>query len=76
MIRIQRAVLARPSVRSEISGMAMRWFNSEKPRDIWDETIEGPIGDIEAAHKIRDICRSAADSAAKVAGSELHLRQE
>ena len=49
--------------------MAMRWFNSEKPRDIWDETIEGPIGDIEAAHKIRDICRSAADSAAKVAGS-------
>jgi hypothetical protein len=48
--------------------MSMRWFNREKPREIWDETIEWPIGDIEAAHKIRDICRSAADSAEKVAG--------
>jgi hypothetical protein len=47
----------------------MRWFSREKPGDIWDETIEGPIGDIEAAHKIRDICRSAAGSAEKVAGS-------
>jgi hypothetical protein len=43
----------------------MRWFKKEKPAEIWDEPIEGPIGDIEAAHKIRDICRSAADSAAK-----------
>jgi hypothetical protein len=48
--------------------MAMRWFNREKPREIWDEPIEWPVGDIEAAHKIRDICRSAADSAEKVAG--------
>ncbi len=48
--------------------MSMRWFNREKPRDLWDETIEWPIGDIEAAHKIRDICRSAAGSAEKVAG--------
>lgn len=46
----------------------MRWFNRDKPREIWDEPIEWPIGDIEAAHKIRDICRAAADSAAKVAG--------
>jgi hypothetical protein len=48
--------------------MAMRWFNKGKPTEIWDEPIEWPIGDIEAAHKIRDICRSAADSAEKVAG--------
>jgi hypothetical protein len=48
--------------------MAMRWFRRQSPTEIWDESIEGPIGDIEAAHKIRDICRSAADSAEKVAG--------
>jgi len=46
----------------------MWWFNRKKPTEIWDETIQWPIGDIEAAHKIRNICRSAADSAAKVGG--------
>jgi hypothetical protein len=46
----------------------MRWFKRQSPTEIWDESVEGPIGDIEAAHKIRDICRSAADSAEKVAG--------
>ena len=44
----------------------MWWFNQGKRREIWDEAIQWPIGDIEAAHKIRDICRSAADSAEKV----------
>jgi hypothetical protein len=47
--------------------MAMWWFNQGKREEIWDETVAWPIGDIEAAHKIRDICRSAADSAEKVA---------
>jgi hypothetical protein len=46
--------------------MAMWWFNQSKRQEIWDEPIQWPIGDIEAAHKIRDICRSAADSAEKV----------
>jgi hypothetical protein len=45
--------------------MAMRWFNKPKPKEIWEEPLGGPIGDIEAAHRIRDICRAAADSAAK-----------
>jgi hypothetical protein len=44
----------------------MRWFYRSKPKEIWDEDIEWPIGDIEAAHKIRDICNSAAGSAEKV----------
>ena len=44
----------------------MRWFNQGKRKEIWDEDIQWPIGDIEAAHKIRDICRSAVDSAEKV----------
>jgi hypothetical protein len=46
----------------------MRWFDKDKRKDIWDETVQWPIGDIEAAKKIRDICRSAADSAEKVGG--------
>jgi hypothetical protein len=49
-------------------GMAMWRFDKSKRKDIWDEDIQWPIGDIEAAHKIRDICRSAGDSAEKVAG--------
>jgi hypothetical protein len=43
-------------------------FNKQKRAEIWDETIQWPIGDIEAAHKIREICRSVADSAENVAG--------
>jgi len=48
-------------------GTAMRWFTRGKRKEIWDEEIQWPIGDIEAAHKIREICRSALDSAEKVA---------
>jgi hypothetical protein len=44
----------------------MRWFNKPAPKDIWDEEIQWPIGDLEAAHRIREICRSAADSAERV----------
>jgi hypothetical protein len=43
----------------------MGWFDKGKQKEIWDEKIQWPIGDIEAAHRIRDICRSAADSAEK-----------
>jgi hypothetical protein len=48
--------------------MTMWWFNEGKREELWDETIQWPLGDIEAAHKIRDFCRSAADSAEKVSG--------
>jgi hypothetical protein len=44
----------------------MGWFSKAKRPEIWDEEIQWPIGDIEAAHKIRDICRAAADSAEKI----------
>jgi hypothetical protein len=43
----------------------MWWFDKGKRTEIWDEPIQWPIGDIEAAHRIRDICRSAVDSAEK-----------
>jgi hypothetical protein len=55
-------------MRADIQGMAMWWFNKGKREEIWDEEVQWPIGDIEAAHKIRDICRSADDSAEKVGG--------
>ena len=41
----------------------------DRPTEIWEEPVEGPIGDIEAAHLIRDICRAAADTAEKLASS-------
>jgi hypothetical protein len=47
--------------------MALRWFKRDRPPEIWDENVDGPIGDIEAAHRIRDICRSVSDSAEKLA---------
>lgn len=47
----------------------MRWFGREKPREIWEEAAASPAGDIEAAESIRNICRSAADSAYFVGGS-------
>ena len=46
----------------------MWWFKRGKRREIWDEDIQWPIGDIEAAHKIRVICRSAVYSAERVGG--------
>ena len=44
----------------------MEWFKKDRPKEIWEEAIEWPIGDIEAAHKIREICRSATSSAEKI----------
>jgi hypothetical protein len=46
----------------------MRWFARDKPGDIWDEAIQWPLGDIEAAERIRAICQSATASAELVGG--------
>ena len=43
-------------------------FNKGKPTEIWDEAIQWPLGDIEAADRIRNICRSGSDSAERVGG--------
>jgi len=53
----------------DILGMAMWRFNKGERKEVWEEDIQWPIGDIQAAHKIREICRSAVDSAEKVGGS-------
>jgi hypothetical protein len=46
----------------------MRWFGKDERKEIWDEEIQWPMGDIEAADKIRGICRSASDSAERIGG--------
>jgi hypothetical protein len=51
-------------------------FGKSERKEIWDEEIQWPIGDIEAAHRIREICRSAADSAAKIAGAAVRSDKE
>jgi len=53
----------------DILGMAMWRFNKGERKEVWEEDIQWPIGDIQAAHKIREICRSAVDSAEKVGAS-------
>src|SRR5947208_17004989 len=47
-------------------GMAMRWFGKTKQVEVWDEPVEGLVGDIEAAKRIRVICRAATDSAHRI----------
>jgi hypothetical protein len=42
---------------------AMKLFAKDKPGYIWDEAVAGPLGDIEAADRIRSICQAAAASA-------------
>jgi hypothetical protein len=57
--------------------MAMRWFTKQRPLEVWEQPIASPIGDIEAAHRIRDICRAAADSAIKTSrlGGDVEARK-
>ena len=53
----------------------MQWFKRVRRKDIWEEAVEEPLGDIEAAKRIREICSSAADSAEKV-GAAADCTQE
>ncbi|UWU79272.1 hypothetical protein N2603_12650 [Bradyrhizobium huanghuaihaiense] len=48
----------------------MKWLARKTRQDIWDEAIEGPLGDIEAAARIRAICEAAAASAAGAARND------
>lgn len=48
----------------------MSWFGRKRRKDIWDEALEAPAGDIEAAKLIREICRSATDSAEMVGAAK------
>jgi hypothetical protein len=58
----------RPFMLGTLGAGEMWWFNKPKREEPWDESIQWPLGDIEAAHKIRDICDAATGSAEKTAG--------
>jgi len=45
----------------------MRWFQKTRPPDVWEVADLQPLGDIEAAQKIRKICASAGTIAEKIA---------
>ena len=45
----------------------MRWFRKDGPKEAWEIDDQGPVGDIEAARKVREICSSVASSAERVA---------
>ena len=44
----------------------MSWFRKDRPPDVWEVADDQPLGDIGAAHKIRDICASAGAIADKL----------
>src|SRR6516162_343110 len=54
----------------------MSWFARQRPWEIWDEPIQWPIGDIEAADRIRNICQSAMASAELVGGLAARAEME
>ena len=53
----------------------MRWF-AKKRQDIWDEAIEWPLGDIDAAERIRNICQAARAGAEAVGASARTAERE
>jgi hypothetical protein len=44
----------------------MHWFRKARQPDVWEVPDSKPLGDIEAAQKIREICASAATIAEKM----------
>ena len=58
--------------------MVWRFGKKQPDGEIWDEPVEG-LGDIEAAERVRNICRSAADSAERamqLAGNDKRSAQK
>jgi hypothetical protein len=45
----------------------MRWFQKDRPPDVWEFAADQPLGDIGAAQKIREICASAGSIAETMA---------
>jgi DNA-binding XRE family transcriptional regulator len=45
----------------------MRWFQKDRPPDVWEFATNQPLGDIGAAQKIREICASAGSIAETMA---------
>jgi hypothetical protein len=54
----------------------MRWFQKTRQPDVWEVADAQPLGDIEAAHRIREICACAETIAEKMtaAGGREHRK--
>ena len=46
----------------------MRWFSKGSQKEVWEEDINWPLGDLDAASRIRAICSAASTSAEKMSG--------
>ena len=46
----------------------MHWFRKMRQPDVWEVADPHPLGDIEAAQKIREICAAAGSITDKMAG--------
>jgi hypothetical protein len=61
------------SVSEYVSGIertcAMSWFRKDRQPEVWEVADDQPLGDIGAAHKIREICASAAAIAEAMAAA-------
>jgi hypothetical protein len=61
------------SVPDYLSGIertcAMSWFHRDRQPEVWEVADDQLLGDIGAAHKIREICASAAAIAETMAGA-------
>ena len=44
----------------------MSWFRKDQQPEVWEIADDQPLGDIDAAHKIRDICTAAGAIADKL----------
>ena len=53
----------------------MRWFQKPQEPDVWEVADNRPLGDIEAAQKIRGICTAASAIADKVAAGGRRAEQ-
>ena len=47
----------------------MSWFRKERQPEVWEIADDQPLGDIGAAHKIREICASAGTIAEAMAAA-------
>jgi hypothetical protein len=50
----------------------MRWFQKTRRLDVWEIADDQPLGDIEAASRIREICASAGTIAERMTASGGH----
>jgi hypothetical protein len=53
-----------------------RWFQRRRQPDIWEHIETRPLGDIEAAQQIREICRSAASIVDRMARGWHHAEMD